>query len=189
MIDIKIALASKSPRRKFLLEEAAFNFRVITQDTDEYYDENMPVSQIAQYLSGLKAKSVLDLIHPDELIIAADTIVISTQNEVLGKPANSDDAAEMLAKLSGTQHDVITGVTLLNPQKETAFSVTSTVDFDVLTPKEISFYIDNYKPYDKAGSYGIQDWIGWCKIKSIRGSYSNIMGLPMNALYNTLITF
>lgn len=189
MINKKLILASKSPRRKFLLEQGDFVFRVVTQDTDESYDDTMDITTVPEYLSTLKAKAVHDHLTDNEIIVAADTVVISPNKEILGKPKNSQYAIEILSQLSDGTHDVITGVSLLSNTKSISFSVTSTVDFDALDPSEIDYYVDNYKPFDKAGAYGIQDWIGWCKIKSIRGSYSNIMGLPMNALYKKLLTF
>lgn len=189
MIKKKIVLASKSPRRKFLLEQADFTFRVVTQDTDESYDPAMDPTQVPAFLSALKAEAVIHEVDEDELIIAADTIVISGDKQVLGKPKDQQDAYRTLEKLADVKHDVITGVTLLTKVKNISFSVVSTVEFDALTSAEIQYYVDKYKPFDKAGSYGIQDWIGWCKIKRIEGSYSNIMGLPMNALYRKIQTF
>lgn len=189
MIKKNIILASKSPRRKFLLEEADISFRIVTQDTDEVYDEDMDIYKVPEFLAQLKAQSVKDHLIDDTIIIAADTVVISPDNTIMGKPTDANDARQILSKLSNHRHEVVTGVALKSVTSEVSFSVTSVVYFDEISAKEIDYYIEQYKPYDKAGAYGIQDWIGWCKIKRIEGSYSNIMGLPMNKLYQELCNF
>lgn len=189
MITKKVILASKSPRRKFLLEQADIHFRIVTQDTDETFDPDMDVYKVAEFLACLKGDAVYSQISKDEIIIAADTIVISPTKEVMGKPTNADDAQRILSDLSNAPHEVVTGVSMMSIDKCESFSVISTVYFDQLTEEEIDYYIEKYRPFDKAGAYGIQEWIGWCKIKKIEGSYSNIMGLPMHEVYNALRIF
>lgn len=182
----KIVLCSNSPRRKELLKDLGLNFQTrIIDGIDESYDKSLPGEDIAKMISEKKAESYKATMSSDELIITADTIVY-VDGEVLGKPQNKIDAARMLKMISGKCHDVITGVCLLTSNKRISFSVKTKVSFAQITDDEISFYIENYKPYDKAGAYGIQEWIGYIGVDSIQGSYFNVMGLPVQRLYSEL---
>ena len=182
----KIVLCSNSPRRKELLKGLGLNFQTrIIDGIDESYDKSLPGEDIAKMISEKKAESYKATMSSDELIITADTIVY-VDGEVLGKPQNKIDAARMLKMISGKCHDVITGVCLLTSNKRISFSVKTKVSFAQITDDEISFYIENYKPYDKAGAYGIQEWIGYVGVSKIQGSYFNVMGLPVQRLYTEL---
>lgn len=182
----KIVLCSNSPRRKELLKGLGLNFQTrIIDGIDESYDKSLPGEDIAKMISEKKAESYKATMSSDELIITADTIVY-VDGEVLGKPQNKIDAARMLKMISGKCHDVITGVCLLTSNKRISFSVKTKVSFAQITDDEISLYIENYKPYDKAGAYGIQEWIGYIGVDSIQGSYFNVMGLPVQRLYSEL---
>ncbi len=188
ILNIQILLASASPRRKYLLEEAGFKIRVIPPEVDEEYSDLFIPSDIPIFLAKRKAMALANRRMEQEVILAADSVVI-LDNDVLGKPVDHIQAIEMLRKLSGRTHQVITGVCLLTADKQSVFSCTSEVTFSILTEGEILYYIDHYLPFDKAGSYGVQEWLGWCRIKSIHGSYSNIMGLPVEMVYDELISF
>ena len=182
----KIVLCSNSPRRKELLRGLGLNFQTrIIDGIDESYDKSLPGEDIAKMISEKKAESYKATMSSDELIITADTIVY-VDGEVLGKPQNKIDAARMLKMISGKCHDVITGVCLLTSNKRISFSVKTKVSFAQITDDEISFYIENYKPYDKAGAYGIQEWIGSIGVESIQGAYFNVLGLPVQRLYSEL---
>lgn len=185
MIDQKIILASKSPRRKFLMEQGGFEVEVRSYDVEEIYPEELDPKAVPEYLAKLKIQPALETLAENEIVITADTIVLF-ENHILGKPKDAAEAKEYIQKMSGTKHDVITGVCIATSQSQKSFSVFSKVLFSEISNEEIQYYIDNFKPYDKAGAYGIQDWIGWTKIKSIEGSYSNIMGLPMNEVYEAI---
>lgn len=182
-----IVLASNSPRRRELLGQLRVKFRVETiKGLDESYDPSMPVNEVAAYLSQLKASAYS--LAANELIITADTVVICA-GEVMGKPVDRDDAYRMIRALSGRTHVVITGVTVATRDKKETFSNVTEVTFAPLTDEEIYHYIDDYRPYDKAGAYGIQEWIGYMGITGINGCYYNVMGLPINHLYTLLKTF
>ena len=182
-------LASGSPRRADLMRQAGFLFTVINNDVDESYPENLDVTKVAEYLSLVKAEAAKEFIVDDNsVVIAADSVVI-IDGEIIGKPVDRADAQRILRKLSGRAHVVITGVTLLGKLKKVTFSESATVHFYQLTDDEIDFYLSNYSPMDKAGAYGIQDWIGICRVRSITGNFSNIMGLPVSRLYNELKDF
>lgn len=181
----KIILASKSPRRRELLSNLGIDFEIVTLDTDESYPANMPVDEVAAYLALKKAEPFTAEKYPSHLIITADTIVC-IENEILGKPESREHAFEMLQKLSGNDHKVITGVCLSSPNQKKCFTSTTTVHFKTLSSNEIEYYIDNYKPFDKAGAYGIQEWIGFVAVERIEGSYFNVMGLPVQKLYEEL---
>lgn len=187
--DYKIILASNSPRRKELLAgiDVQFEVRVI-QDIDESYPADLPTKDIAEYISHKKAAVYQQQMAPDELIITADTIVV-LGNEVMGKPHDEADARRMLRELSGRTHQVITGVTLTTIQKQVSFSVETDVTFKALSDSEIDYYVSHYKPFDKAGAYGIQEWIGHIGVTGLQGSYFNVMGLPVQRIYEALRQF
>ena len=185
----KIILASKSPRRKQLLENLGIDFIVVSKNVKEVYPENMNPTETALFLSEIKAKAFhKSEINDNDLIIAADTIV-SLNGKIMGKPTDHDNAKEILEKLSGREHEVITGVCLKSKDKFRSFTVKTKVHFKKLSDKEIDFYVDNYKPMDKAGAYGIQEWIGYIGIDKIEGSFYNVMGLPTQKLYEELLKF
>lgn len=184
-----VLLASASPRRRELLQQLGVNFQIVASlDIEENYPEMMPVDEIASYLSSIKADAYSSLIESNELIITADTIVVNN-GMVLGKPSTYSEAKNMLKSLSGQAHDVITGVTIVTAEKRVVFSVTTKVLFAELSDQEIEDYVDEYRPLDKAGAYGIQEWIGCIGVKNINGSFYNVMGLPLHRLYNELKQF
>lgn len=184
---MKIILASNSPRRKELLSAMEIDFEVRMQDgIDESYPEGLGMTAIPEYISNQKAAAYN--ISDDELLITADTIVY-LDGEVLGKPAESQEACEMLTKLSGRTHQVITGVTIRTKQRVRTFSCVTDVTFASLTREQIQHYVTKYKPFDKAGAYGIQEWIGCVGVTGINGSYYNVMGLPVQRLNRELATF
>ncbi len=187
--NIKILLASGSPRRRELLAMIAPDFTVApSRDVDESYPSDMPAEEVAVYLSGVKAEAYKDLLADDEIIITADTVVI-IDDRILGKPADRDDAIAMLKSLSGRRHKVVTGVTVTTKDRSISFDETTAVEFALVSDDEINHYIDTFKPYDKAGAYGIQEWIGAVGIKGIEGCYYNVMGLPVHTLYHRLKKF
>ncbi len=184
----RIILASRSPRRQKMLQELGLKFDVIVKDYPENFPDGLDGRSIAEYVSRQKALSFIGELSGNEIVITADTIVWCNK-KVLGKPKDFNEAEYMLREISGNTHEVITGVTLLSAGKEKTFSVSSQVTFDPLTPEEISYYIINYKPYDKAGAYGIQEWIGLVACSAIEGSYFNVVGLPVRTLYKELQEF
>ncbi len=184
----KLILASKSPRRKQLLTEAGFDFEVRSIDADESFPSDMDVQDVAAFIAKKKATEAKHLIQKNELLITSDTIVI-LENEIFEKPKNHQDAVRMLTTLSDKMHLVITGVCLWTHEKEVTFSEVAKVFFSKLSQAEIEFYINKYQPFDKAGSYAIQEWIGHCKIDKIEGTHANIMGLPVNRIYQELHQF
>ena len=185
----EIVLASNSPRRKELLQRMGVNFKVRTLfGIDESYPDSLRGEDIVCYISRNKAKAYQSSIAPNDLLITADTIVY-VDGEVMGKPKNAEQAKEMLHKLSGKTHQVITGVTIVTAKRTENFGVTSQVKFTNITDEEINFYVDNYLPFDKAGAYGIQEWIGIVAVEEIKGSYFNVVGLPVQRLYQKLKTF
>ena len=182
-----IVLASNSPRRKELMSGLGVDYVVKTlPDVDESYPDTLQGEEIPAYISREKAEAYQSLIEPDELLITADTIVWMN-GEVLGKPKDREDAIRMLRKLSGASHQVITGVCLTTKGWQNSFTVTTDVTFAVLSEEEIVYYVDKYSPMDKAGAYGVQEWIGFIGVESISGSYYNVMGLPVQKLYRELI--
>lgn len=184
-----VVLASGSPRRKHLLKEMGLNFRVETRSVDENFPGNLSPSEVAVFLSKLKSQAFQDdELKDNTLLITADTIV-TIDGEILGKPGDRQEAFEILQKLSGTSHDVITGMTLRIKDRFHSFFSTTKVYFKTLSQDEIDYYIDNYKPFDKAGAYGIQEWIGHAAIHKIEGSYFNVMGLPTDRLFDELSLF
>jgi septum formation protein len=182
----KIILASQSPRRKQLLEWAEVPFDIIIQATDESYPAHLPADEIAIHIARNKALAIEQLHHPSLPILAADTIVV-LNNEIIGKPVSREDAIKILGKLSGQKHAVITGVVILSGGKEIAFADITEVEFHPLSVTQIEFYVDKYKPYDKAGAYAIQEWIGVTGIKSINGDFYNVMGLPVSRVVQSLL--
>lgn len=187
--DFRIILASQSPRRQYLLKDLGLEFDVIVSDVAEDYPAGLTPVQIAIYVAELKAAAFdMSNIGTNTVVITADTIV-SIGEEILGKPLDMADAADMLKKLSGRKHDVITAVCLRSTAKMKTFHVTSSVYFKELSDEEVDYYIRNYHPYDKAGSYGVQEWIGYIGISKIEGSYFNVMGLPVKELYEELLDF
>ena len=185
----KIILASNSPRRRELLAGLGIDFSVhVIDGIDESWPHELKGEDIPLYISREKAAPYKKQIAPDELVITADTIVY-VDGEVLGKPADEADAKRMLHLISGRWHEVITGVTLMTAERERSFAVTTRVRFCDLTDAEIDYYIKNYAPMDKAGAYGIQEWIGYVGVEAIEGSYFNVVGLPVQRLYRELINF
>lgn len=181
-----IILASQSPRRKELLAGLGLTFQVrVLPDIDESYPTNLIGEEIASYIAKAKAKAYLTTLQPNELVITADTIVCQ-EGEVLGKPINAEEAKKMLRTLSGQTHQVLTGVCIVSTSFQKEFVSSTDVTFSTLTEEEIEYYVSNYKPMDKAGSYGIQEWIGFIGVEKIEGSYFNVMGLPVQRLYSEL---
>ena len=182
----KVILASNSPRRKELLGGLGIDFEVRTlSDIDESYPNALRGEDIPMFISGKKAEAYKQGMADDEMIITADTIVYDN-GQVLGKPKNRGEAVQMLKVLSGHAHEVITGVSIVTKKKTVQFASTSKVTFAALTDEESAYYVDTYKPYDKAGAYGIQEWIGYVAVTRIEGSYFNVMGLPIQKLYSEL---
>ena len=184
-----IILASKSPRRQELLRGMGVEFEILTKETDERFSPEMPLDEVPKYLSMQKSLAFTDKELPaDYLLITSDTVVIC-EGEILGKPKDREDAARMLQLLSGKTHHVVTGVTMRSAQKTESFAVRSNVTFATLDDEEIDYYIEHCKPYDKAGAYGIQEWIGYVGISGLEGSFYNVMGLPTRRLYQCLKGF
>lgn len=185
----QIILASNSPRRRELLEGLGIPFQTrVIPGIDESYPEGLGGTEIATHIASAKAEAYRSSLAGNELLITADTIVY-TDGQVFGKPKDRAEACAMLHALSGRTHQVITGVTLLTSRQKRTFAVTTEVTFTALTDEEIGYYVDHYRPYDKAGSYGIQEWIGFVGVTGIHGSYFNVMGLPVQRLYQELKNF
>jgi septum formation protein len=184
-----IILASRSPRRQYLLKEVGINFEVIVRDVEEIWPPDLYREEIPRYLCKLKA-AAFDMAEftDNTIIITADTMVL-LNDQVVGKPVDRDDAIDILKRLSGNKHEVITGVCLKGKNKESVFHVESDVYFRCFSDAEIEWYVDHYQPYDKAGAYGIQEWIGYVGIEKINGSFFNVMGLPTQRLYVELCKF
>ncbi len=186
---MKILLASNSPRRRELLSALSDNVAIApSREVDETYPDTLAPDEVAPYLSALKSKAYKDFATDDTIIVTADTVVIC-DGRILGKPADRAEAIAMLTLLSGRSHHVVTGVTLRRGDKTVTFAETTEVVFSQLIPGDIEHYVDCYRPYDKAGAYGIQEWIGYVGIESIRGDYYNVMGLPLHRLYQALKRF
>lgn len=184
----KIILASQSPRRKQLLEWAEVPFEIVVQDTDERFPPDIAPDEVAVFIARNKALAVQQIRKGNEVIVAADTIVVLGDN-IIGKPVHREDAVSILLALSGEKHKVITGVVIRQGDKEISFADITEVEFHNITVKEIEFYVDKYKPYDKAGAYAIQEWIGVVGIKSINGDFYNVMGLPVSRVVRELKKF
>ncbi|RMD71162.1 MAG: septum formation protein Maf [Bacteroidetes bacterium] len=188
VLNQKLVLVSKSPRRSQLLREAGFRFEVRTAEVDEVWPDDLPAEEVATYLARVKAEGSRHLLRPGEILLTADSVVI-LGGEVLGKPADRDEAIAMLERLSGNRHTVITGVCLLSQNRERVFAGRTEVWFWPMERDEIEWYVDRYRPYDKAGSYGVQEWIGLCRVRKIEGTYANVMGLPVDLVYEELKQF
>ncbi|MCL4115930.1 UNVERIFIED_CONTAM: hypothetical protein GTU68_040303 [Idotea baltica] len=187
--ELNIYLASQSPRRKDLLERASIPFELINNNVDEIIPEGLNINEVPEYLAKLKGDaSKHELILPEEVIISADTIV-TYNNVIYGKPKNAEEAKMVLQQLSGNSHQVITGVCLTALNQQVTFSETATVYFSKLSSEAIDYYVEKFQPYDKAGAYAIQEWIGLVGIEKINGCYFNIMGLPINRLVKELTVF
>ena len=183
-----IILGSASPRRKKLLEALGIKFSIKTTRKEESYPDNLEKKEIAEFLAKQKSDFILTELSGNYLLITADTIVVQN-NKILHKPKDKEDSIRILQDLSGSNHKVISGVCIKSEKKEITFSSVTEVSFNDLSDEEIIYYIDNFKPFDKAGSYGIQQWIGYIGIKKINGSYNNVVGLPTNELYQKLKLF
>jgi septum formation protein len=183
----RIVLASQSPRRKQLLEWAEVDFEVMVANTDESFPSGLSPAEVSIHVATEKARVIKNKVN-DQLILAADTIVV-LNNEVINKPVDRADAIQILSRLSGNHHQVITGVVLLKNEKIQAFADTTDVEFHSLTQSQIEFYVDKYQPYDKAGAYAIQEWIGVVGIKCINGDFYNVMGLPVSRVIRALEQF
>lgn len=181
-------LASKSPRRQELLHRLGLRFEVRAKETEENFPEDLSKEQIPVYLAQMKAEPFYEELNENDLLITADTIVW-LEGKVLGKPENSAEAKQMLQSLSGREHQVISGVCLTSKNKQKSFYAVSNVQFKVLTEQEIDFYVSRFGPFDKAGAYGIQEWIGAIGITHIEGSFYNVMGLPVQRLYEEIQKF
>lgn len=181
---MKLLLASQSPRRKELLAGLGFEFEVVKIDCEEIVPPHLPVGESAAYLSELKASAFRKL-ETGEVLLTADTVV-AVNREFLGKPKDKKEAVYMLERLSGNKHQVYTGITVKTPEKTITETDVAEVEFEEFTPDEMHYYIENYRPFDKAGSYGIQEWLGMAKIKKMNGSFYTIMGLPTHLVYKIL---
>lgn len=182
----KVVLASNSPRRKELLGGLGIGYEVKTMpDIDESYPDGLSMEEVPVYIARSKADAYRPLMQPDELIITADTIVW-LDGVVMGKPKDEKEACDMLRRLSGQTHQVVTGVCLTTIDRQQSFATVTDVTFDRLTEEEITHYVSRYQPMDKAGAYGIQEWIGYVGVRSIKGSYFNVVGLPIQRLYQEL---
>lgn len=185
---MQLILGSKSPRRKELLALLGYQFEIRTKETDESYPETLAPKDVATFIANKKASELIDTLQENEILICADTIVV-IGNQILGKPNSPKQAFEMLSTLSGKEHEVITGITIASASKKIDFSVNTKVLFNKLSAKTINHYIETFQPFDKAGSYGIQEFIGAIGIKSIQGSYNNVVGLPTAEVYEALKSF
>ncbi len=185
MSTIRWILGSGSPRRKELLAGIGVTFEIRTKDTEEVYPPDLKPREVPLYLAKLKAQPLLTDLADDEMVICADTVVI-LDNQIIGKPTDRDDAIRMLSRLSGQTHEVVTGVFIGNRERQLTAADSTTVTFGPLTQTEIEQYIDRYKPFDKAGSYGVQEWLGYVAVEKLVGSYTNVMGLPTHVVYRMI---
>ena len=180
--DLKIILASNSPRRQEILAGIDVDFEVVVYpDIDESYPSDLPALDVAEFIARKKSEPYLPLVGERRVVLTADTVVI-VDDDILGKPRTLDEARTMLRRLSGRSHIVVTGVTLASQRGQRSFSVRTDVRFRSLTDAEIDYYVDHYRPLDKAGAYGIQEWVGYIGIEGISGSYYNVMGLPIQRI-------
>lgn len=183
-----IILSSKSPRRQLLLKEMGWDFTIKVKEVEEIYPSDLKGEQVPIFLCELKAAAFTEELNENDILITADTIV-SIDDQIIGKPTDYEDAVKILKLLSGRKHQVITGICLKSKNKQKTFHVVTDVFFKELSDQEIHYYLENYKPFDKAGAYGIQEWIGLIGIEKIHGSYFNVMGLPVKELYEEIIAF
>ncbi|MBE6213897.1 MAG: septum formation protein Maf [Rikenellaceae bacterium] len=187
--DFRLILASQSPRRQQLLADAGLRYELAPRfECDELFPDDMAADDVAGYLSRLKSEAYPAELGERDILLTADTVVV-VDNDILGKPASREEAVAMIRRMSGREHKVITGVTLRSKSAAKTFSVCSDVVFRTLSDEEIAYYVDNYRPMDKAGAYGIQEWIGYVGIERINGSFYNVMGLPVQRVYVELDTF
>lgn len=185
----RLILASQSPRRRQLLEDADIEFTLAPRfECEESFPSELPAAEVAEYLSRLKSESYPEPLGESDILLTADTVVIA-EGQILGKPADRAEAIAMITLLSGRDHEVVTGTTLRSKDRVQSFSVSSKVRFRVLDAEEIEYYVDRYRPFDKAGAYGIQEWIGYVGIERLEGSFYNVMGLPVQRLYCELKEF
>ena len=185
----RLILASQSPRRRQLLGDAGIEFELSPRyECEECYPATLPAVEVAEYLSRLKSEAYPEPLGEKDILLTADTIVVAC-DKVLGKPEDREDAIQTIKMFSGREHEVITGVTLRSATRAVSFSSHSKVNFRVLTDEEIAYYVDTYSPMDKAGAYGIQEWIGYVGIEGIEGSFYNVMGLPVQHIYTELQSF
>ena len=184
---MRIILGSKSPRRRELIQSIGLEAEIVLKsiEIDEIFPQEINPIEVASYLAELKSNPLITNLNSDELLITSDTVVLKDK-EILGKPMNREEAISMIQSLSNSRHQVITGVHLRTSSKSLTISNSTDVIFDELTNEEVVYYVDKYKPFDKAGSYGIQEWIGYIGVSKIHGCYYNVMGLPLNALYQTM---
>ena len=184
---MRIILGSKSPRRRELIQSIGLEAEIVLKsiEIDEIFPQEINPREVASYLAELKSNPLITNLNSDELLITSDTVVLKDK-EILGKPMNREEAISMIQSLSNSRHRVITGVHLRTSSKSLTISNSTDVIFDELTNEEVVYYVDKYKPFDKAGSYGIQEWIGYIGVSKIHGCYYNVMGLPLNALYQTM---
>ena len=187
MSNFKLVLGSKSPRRQALIQELGFPVEIRMKEVEEIYPDDLASEDVPEFLAKLKASPLKNGLKDDEILVTSDTIVL-LDGEVVGKPVDSDGAKEMLARLSGNSHTVISGVCLTSNKKQHSFSSHTNVFFNDLSSEEINHYVDTFQPMDKAGSYGIQEWIGYIGVSKIEGCYYNVMGLPLHDLYRALKT-
>jgi septum formation protein len=182
-----LILASKSPRRKDLLNQLGFTFEIVLQDVEENFPDELDKKEVPSFLAKKKATAIQDHLKDNQTVIVASDTIVLMDDTIYHKPTDATDAFRILSELSGKSHEVITGVCLMSKEKCITFSDTATVFLSALTPEEIHFYIDNYQPFDKAGAYAIQEWIGLAKVQKIEGTYNTIVGLPTQKLYQTLV--
>jgi septum formation protein len=185
MDNLTLVLGSKSPRRQSLIRDMGFRYRIHTSDVEEIYPSDIELSKVPEFLSELKSIPLIESLQENEVLITSDTIVLF-ENQILGKPLDRDHAIEMLRSLSGKKHDVITGVCLQSISKKVNFSTLTSVYFSHLRDQDIIHYVDTFEPFDKAGSYGIQEWIGLIGVQKIEGCYYNVMGLPVHDIFQQL---
>jgi len=188
MTHYTLVLGSKSPRRQALIGELGFPVEIRTDEIDEIYPDNLSPEKVPSYLAKLKAQPLIPTLKENEILVTSDTVVL-LDGKVIEKPANRDESIHMLQQLSNSTHTVVTGVYLASLNKKAEFSTHTKVFFSELSKEDIEYYVDNFKPFDKAGSYGIQEWIGYIGVSKIEGCYYNVMGLPLHDLYQALKAF
>ena len=188
MDNIRIILGSKSPRRQALIKELGFKFEIRTKEVEEIYPADLPIEEVPEFLAKLKAEPIINALSENDILLTSDTVVIHN-SEVIGKPKGRDEAIQMLTRLANSSHTVITGVSLISMEKSHSFSSKTEVYFSPISNEEIEAYVDKFEPFDKAGSYGIQEWLGYIAVEKIEGCYYNVMGLPLHDVYKALKNF